>query len=247
MVKPPKDSQARQPTVNEHKLVPRFIFRCSSKICRPEAGATNRMVIMTALGVVDYEAGNIASITNALNTIHIPHYVSSSIDVLEKCSGILLPGVGAAPAAMRSLEKRGLIPFLQNIKVPFLGVCLGMQVLFQRSEEGDTKCLGILPGEVLHFDDRAARVPHMGWNQVEFQNGSSFAANRFSYYYFAHSFYVPVNEYTKAIAESGVQFSAACQKDLYYGVQFHPEKSGSAGLQLLMSFWKLCESFQRSI
>jgi glutamine amidotransferase len=200
---------------------------------------------MSVLGVVDYDAGNIASIRNALNAAEIPHLVSSSVAELQKCAGILLPGVGAAPAAMRSLEKSGLVPFLQNLAVPFLGVCLGMQVLFERSEEGDTKCLGIFPGKVLRFDERAARVPHMGWNQVEFKNASSFKVEPKSYYYFAHSFYVPVNENTEAIAESGVQFCAAFRKDMYYGVQFHPEKSGSKGLQLLKSFWKLCESFQQ--
>jgi glutamine amidotransferase len=199
---------------------------------------------MSALGVVDYEAGNIASIRNALNAAEIPHLVSSSANELQQCAGILLPGVGAAPAAMRSLEKKGLVPLLQNLTVPFLGVCLGMQVLFDRSEEGDTKCLGIFPGEVVRFDERAARVPHMGWNQVEFNNVSSFKVDPKSYYYFAHSFYVPVNENTSAVAKSGVQFSAAFHKDMYYGVQFHPEKSGVKGLQLLNSFWKLCESYQ---
>lgn len=197
------------------------------------------------IGIVDYEAGNIASIKNALTTAEIPHCVSSSTDALKQCSGILLPGVGAAPAAMRSLEKKGLTTFLQTLSVPFLGVCLGMQVLFERSEEGNTKCLGIFHGDVLRFDHRAARVPHMGWNQVEFKKGSAFKVAPKSYYYFAHSYFVPVNDQTEAIAESGVQFSAAFHKDLYYGVQFHPEKSGLSGLVLLKSFWRLCESFRQ--
>ncbi len=198
---------------------------------------------MGMLGIIDYDAGNIASIKNALTAAEIPHCVSSSVDVLKQCSGILLPGVGAAPAAMRSLEKTGLTTFLQTLSMPFLGVCLGMQVLFERSEEGNTKCLGIISGEVLQFDNRAARVPHMGWNQVRLKRTSSLVESE-SYFYFAHSFYVPINKYTDTVAESGVEFSAGIQKGLYFGVQFHPEKSGRSGMMLFRSFWKLCESFQ---
>jgi glutamine amidotransferase len=202
---------------------------------------------MTMLGIVDYEAGNIASVRNALESAEIPHCLSSSVDELKQCSGILLPGVGAAPGAMRSLQQRGLISFLQDLKVPFLGICLGMQVLFERSEEGATECLGIIPGNVLQFDDRAVRVPHMGWNQVQFSPGSNFADGDNSHYYFAHSFYVPVGQYTEGSAECGVRFSAAICKENYYGVQFHPEKSGRAGLVLFRQFWILCNSYQQSI
>jgi glutamine amidotransferase len=148
---------------------------------------------------------------------------------------------------MKSLQQRGIISFLQDLKVPFLGICLGMQVLFEQSEEGSTDCLGIIPGSVLQFDDRAARVPHMGWNRVEFVEAAALGDGDNSHYYFAHSFYVPVGEYTQGVAESGVQFSAAVSKENYYGVQFHPEKSGRSGLILLREFWRLCESYQQSI
>ncbi|MCI0416611.1 imidazole glycerol phosphate synthase subunit HisH [bacterium] len=201
---------------------------------------------MPVLGIVDYEAGNIASVTNALTVARIPYSVSSSQNVLERCSGILLPGVGAASAAMRSLKNRQLTSFLRNLQIPFLGICLGMQVLFESSEEGNVECLGILSGRVLRFDDRASRVPHMGWNQVEFNDRFLLLKSQ-SYFYFAHSYYAPLNDSTAGVAESGNRFAAAVRKDSYFGVQFHPEKSGEAGLSLLRSFWKLCESYQQSI
>jgi glutamine amidotransferase len=199
------------------------------------------------LGIIDYEAGNIASVKNALVNAEVPHCLSFSVDELKQCCGILLPGVGAAPGAMRSLQQRGLISFLQNLKVPFLGICLGMQILFERSEEGPTDCLGIIPGNILQFDDRATRVPHMGWNQVDFSETAALGNGGNSHFYFAHSFYVPVGQYTQGTAESGVRFSAAICKENYYGVQFHPEKSGRSGLVLLREFWKLCSSYQQSI
>jgi glutamine amidotransferase len=193
------------------------------------------------IGVIDYEAGNLASVTNALRSINAGVVVSSDARELSRCSGIILPGVGAAPLAMRSLERRDLIGFIRTLEVPFLGICLGMQVLYDESKEGNTKCLGIVPGTVAEFDASASRVPHMGWNKVIFTK----TPGENEHFYFAHSYYAPVGPATTATTECGVSFSAAMRTGNYFGVQFHPEKSGPAGLRLLRGFCDLCESFQR--
>ena len=195
------------------------------------------------IGVIDYEAGNIASVSNALKSIDMTFIVSPLASRLGECSGIILPGVGAAPLAMRSLERRGLVSFIQELRRPFLGICLGMQLLYDKSEEGDTDCLGIASGLVRQFDATAARVPHMGWNEVIFHTGNGLAepaGERLSFY-FAHSYYAPLGPATSAVTECGTSFSAAIRVGNFYGVQFHPEKSGAAGLKLLKGFCDLCE------
>lgn len=199
------------------------------------------------IGVIDYEAGNLASVTNALHSIGASVVISSDARQLSQCNGIILPGVGAAPLAMRSLARRDLVSFIRTLEVPFLGICLGMQVLYDESKEAGTKCLGIVSGIVEEFDSRASRVPHMGWNRVVFGSDDALTAagTEDAHFYFAHSYYAPVGRATIATTACGVTFSAAMRKDNYFGVQFHPEKSGPAGLRLLRSFCDLCESFQR--
>ncbi|HEX5731402.1 MAG TPA: imidazole glycerol phosphate synthase subunit HisH [Blastocatellia bacterium] len=195
------------------------------------------------IGVIDYEAGNLASVSNALKSIDMTFIVSPLASRLSDCSGIILPGVGAAPLAMRSLKRQGLVSFIRELKRPFLGICLGMQLLYDKSEEGDTDCLGIVSGLVRRFDAKAARVPHMGWNEVTFltSNGLADPAGERLSLYFAHSYYAPVGPATSAVTESGTSFSAAIRVGNFYGVQFHPEKSGEAGLKLLKGFCDLCE------
>jgi glutamine amidotransferase len=199
------------------------------------------------IGIIDYEGGNLASVTNALRSIGASVVVSADASQLGRCSGIILPGVGAAPLAMDSLVRHDLAGFIRALKVPFLGICLGMQVLYDASREGNTTCLGIVPGTVEEFDARASRVPHMGWNEVTFATdaATSPGLGRNAHYYFAHSYYSPIGPATSATTECGVSFSAAIRRNNYYGVQFHPEKSGPAGLQLLRNFCGLCESFQQ--
>jgi imidazole glycerol-phosphate synthase subunit HisH len=195
------------------------------------------------IGIIDYEAGNLASVSNALKSIETRFIVTSLASRLSDCSGIILPGVGAAPLAMRALERQGLVGFIQKLRRPFLGICLGMQLLFDKSEEGDTDCLGIASGLVRQFDATAARVPHMGWNEVVFQKGNGLAEHKGEKpsFYFAHSYYAPVGPTTSGVTECGTSFSAAVRVENFYGVQFHPEKSGAAGLKLLKSFCSLCE------
>ncbi len=199
------------------------------------------------IGVVDYEAGNIASVSNALTRIGAQFIVSSESEKLARCDGIILPGVGAAPGAMSSLETLGLVRFVQTLGVPVLGICLGMQLLYQASEEGGMRCLGLVPGLIRSLKGRVSKVPHMGWNRVEFLTPNPLAAGIDSdgYFYFAHSYVADVDESTIATSNCGVQFAAAISKGNYFGVQFHPEKSGRAGLSLLSNFDKLCRSFRR--
>jgi imidazole glycerol-phosphate synthase subunit HisH len=195
------------------------------------------------IGVVEYEAGNIRSVINALTAIGAGHIVTSDRHELDTCDGIILPGVGAAPGAMAALRRRDLTGFLKDVTQPFLGICLGMQLLYEYSEEGSTDCLGILPGTVRRFDPaEVTKVPHMGWNNVQWIGSPELVpdAGDGTYYYFAHSYYATPGEWTTGITADGVSFSAAVRRENYRGVQFHPEKSGETGLDVLRRFTKLC-------
>ena len=199
------------------------------------------------IGVVDYDAGNITSVSNALTTIGAEFHVSGERDVLARCDGIILPGVGAAPGAMASLNERKLLGFLASVDIPLLGICLGMQLLYESSEEGNTSCLGVLSGTIKKFDDKVSKVPHMGWNQVEVasENRLITGMRRGAYFYFAHSYAAGVNGSTVGIARCEAPFAAIVSKGNYFGVQFHPEKSGNAGLMILKNFEAICRSSRR--
>ncbi len=194
------------------------------------------------IGVIDYEAGNIASVSNALGTINAEFVVTNDIATLKKCRGIILPGVGAAGGAMASLQQYTLDTFLPTVTVPFLGICLGMQLLYENSEEGSTKCLAVLKGTVRKFDGRTSKVPHMGWNLVEQRSPNPLMKGvpEKEHFYFANSYYSPVDGQATAVTSDGVEFAAAIRKDNFLGVQFHPEKSGTIGLNLLRNFVDLC-------
>lgn len=167
---------------------------------------------------------NIASIQNAFKRLNVDSVLTHDINIIKNASHVIIPGVGHAAKAMQQLRELNLIETIRTLTQPVLGICLGMQLLFDDSEEGNTDCLGVIPGSVKQFDiDRV--IPHMGWNQCERD-----------YYYFAHSYYVPINPYTIATTAYGIQFSAICQYRNFVGMQFHPEKSGLAGERLLMKF-----------
>jgi glutamine amidotransferase len=199
------------------------------------------------IGVVDYEAGNIASVSNAMKNIEIDFIVTSDARMLASCDGVILPGVGAAPGAVDSLRRRGLFDFLKNLRSPVLGICLGMQLLFESSEEGDTPCLGIVPETIRTLNGHIPKVPHMGWNQVEFTVDTPLnqGVGRREFFYFAHSFSAPVVPSTVAVTDCGLMISAAIAVDNYVGVQFHPEKSGDAGLRILKNFESICRSYRQ--
>lgn len=211
------------------------------------------------IAVIDYGAGNLQSVTNALTKLGRKFVVVRDANEFERFDArfaeigkVILPGVGAAGYAMTELGKRGFTGILRNLKIPFLGVCLGMQLLGEYSEEGEVECLGVISGRVRKFpknnnsaENSAAilKVPQIGWNRVELvKNSPLFAglADR-EYFYFVNSYYLPVdNDNLVAGASYGVKFVAAVQQKNYYGVQFHPEKSGAAGLKLLNNFCTKC-------
>lgn len=194
------------------------------------------------IGVIDYGAGNIQSVRNALEKLGVAALVSNHPDELKRAQKIILPGVGEARNAMGSLNQAGLPEWLRYIEVPFLGICIGMQILFERSAERDTPCMGIVRGNVEKFNVAELKVPHMGWNQLEIQSEDPLfrGIRNYEYFYFVHSYYAPVVPETIGVTNYDAPFSAVVKKNNFYGVQFHAEKSGSAGLQILKNFIDLC-------
>ncbi len=197
------------------------------------------------LKVVDYGAGNLFSLANALKYLNIEYAFARDAEELAGGEGILLPGVGAFPVAMRMLGERGFPDALKSSKVPVLGICLGMQLLFERSEEfGICAGLGLIPGEVKRITGEVT-VPHMGWNSLSYRADSPITRGiaEGSYVYFVHSYRaVCGEEYAPAYAEYGQEIPAVVQDSLrrVFGCQFHPEKSGSAGLAMLENFAAFC-------
>ena len=196
------------------------------------------------IGIINYGAGNIRSVSNALNRLSMPHFVSNDSDELNKADKLIFPGVGEARSAMDALMRAGLTDWLKEVTVPFLGICLGMQLLFEHTTERATDCLGIISGTNERFNgvQSQLKVPHMGWNQVQ-QNGKDPLFSGIisgENFYFVHSYYAPIVLATIGTTDYGVQFTSAIHEKNYYGVQFHPEKSGKAGLQVLKNFVELC-------
>jgi|JYMV01.1.fsa_nt_gi glutamine amidotransferase len=203
---------------------------------------TNEMIV-----VIDYKAGNLYNVGHALKHLGADFMVSGDPADVGRADKIILPGVGAAKPAMDSLAEQGLVEALRQVSVPFLGICLGLQLLFEVSEEEDTPCLGLLPGRVLRFDRSQVKVPHIGWNRVAGTHGSSQPASPLfdgvpagSFFYFVHSYYAPVEEpVTLGTTEYGLSFSSVVVRGNLWGVQFHPERSGEIGLKLLENFVEL--------
>ena len=197
--------------------------------------------------VIDYTAGNLYNVGHALEHLGAEFIFSGNPADLTKADKIILPGVGAAKPAMESLAGQGLVETLRQISVPLLGICLGLQLLFESSEEEDTPCLGLLPGRVRRFDRSQVKVPHIGWNCVAGDNGSSQPASPLfegvpegSFFYFVHSYYAPVEKgVTLGTTEYGLSFSSVVAKKNLWGVQFHPERSGDIGLKVLENFVEL--------
>lgn len=190
------------------------------------------------IGIIDYEAGNIASVTNALNRLNVDLAVTNDTDKLEQCDGYIFPGVGHASSAMSSLDEHNLIGWLKGIKKPLLGICLGMQLLFEESEEGDSPGIGVIPGRLRKFDSKQGKVPHMGWNTFSDITDHTLlnGIHKDDYFYYVHSYYAPVNQYTLATCDYISIFASVVANNNFLGVQFHPEKSGSAGERLLSNF-----------
>lgn len=197
-----------------------------------------------AIVVVDYDMGNVGSIVNMMKKIGHAVEVSADPETLRRADRLILPGVGSFDAGMANIRQRGLAEILTdkvvNGRTPVLGICLGMQLLGERSLEGDSAGLGWIPAEAIKFSSAAQRVPHMGWNQVtSASNHWLFAGEPDDMrFYFVHSYHVVCTEPRDQIATAkyGLTFSAAIGRDHILGVQFHPEKSHRFGMQLLRNF-----------
>lgn len=189
--------------------------------------------------IIDYGAGNVKSVQYALNRLGVNPILSEDKEVILKADKVIFPGVGSAGAAMQQLNADGLVDIIPQLKQPVLGVCLGMQLMCNHSQEVDTKGLGIFDVNVVKFEGKE-KIPHMGWNNLEnlqseiYQN---FPIN--NQVYFVHSYYVPVIKQTTATCNYITPFSASIQKDNFYAFQFHPEKSSLAGEILLQNFLKI--------
>lgn len=190
------------------------------------------------IAIINYEAGNLASVSNALKRLDAPFIITDRYEKLDEADGIIFPGVGHAKPAMESLRKNGLDEWLKQTDKPVLGICLGMQLLYEYSEEGDAAGLGVITGKLKKFDSSNHKVPHMGWNTFTKVNPhpllDGFSTEE--YFYYVHSYYAPVNEFTMASCRYISEFTSVVCRDNYMGVQFHPEKSGPAGSSLLQNF-----------
>jgi glutamine amidotransferase len=193
----------------------------------------------TDVAIIDSGGANIASLRFALERLGASSTLTEDADELRAAPRVILPGVGAAADAMRRLESLRLVEVIRDLRQPVLGICLGMQLLFEASDEGDTRCLGLLPGRVERFPDRDGfPVPHMGWNQLDFEADTALLAGitRGEYVYFVHSYRAPVGPWTVATADYGGEFSALVRQRNFHGAQFHPERSGQVGARLLAGF-----------
>jgi imidazole glycerol-phosphate synthase subunit HisH len=194
------------------------------------------------VAIIDYDAGNTRSVANALKSLKANYIITNDLSILRQADLVILPGVGHARPAMDKLKSGQLTTFIKSCQVPFLGICLGMQLMSDHSEEGGTKCLGLLDMTVSAFDARqCGKVPHMGWNRVR-HNGEHPLFEGIpdgTFMYFVHSYYLSRDKSTLATCYYGIDFSAAVGFDNYFGVQFHPEKSGEAGVRLLSNFLKI--------
>lgn len=191
--------------------------------------------------LIDYNAGNVTSLCNALERLGADVQVSSDPELIRKAEKVIFPGQGAAGAGMEALRERGLVEVLKTIQVPFLGICLGMQLLFDSSEENETQGLGVLPGRVERFKNTNFKIPQMGWNSVKQVDGSPLFKDipDEAFFYFANSYRAPLNDAMIGLGLYGEPFCAAVQKENFFGVQFHPEKSGENGLKILSNFLAL--------
>jgi glutamine amidotransferase len=194
---------------------------------------------VTAVVIIDHGGGNVASIGLALGRLGVAAELSDSPERVGRATHVILPGVGAAPEAMRRLRAAGLDALIPSLKQPVLGICLGLQLLGSSSAEGDTACLGVFEGRATRFAAGSGRpVPHMGWNQLEPQRPNpllaGIAAGAFAY--FVHSFALPPGPDTVATCEYGVRFAAVQSRGNFHGAQFHPERSAGTGATLLANF-----------
>ncbi|MDR2963838.1 MAG: imidazole glycerol phosphate synthase subunit HisH [Bacteroidales bacterium] len=191
------------------------------------------------IAIVKYNAGNIQSVQYALNRLGVEPIITNNAQELLSADKVIFPGVGEASSAMAYLKNHNLDTLITSLKNPVLGICLGMQLMCRHSEEGNADCLNIFDVAVKRFAP-TQKVPHMGWNQITKCNGELFKGiENNSYVYFVHSFYAELNAHTTAECDYILPFSASIEKDNFFAVQFHPEKSGDVGAKILENFVRL--------
>ena len=190
------------------------------------------------IAIINYKAGNLASVSNALQRLSAEFVVTNDPNQLEASRAVIFPGVGHADSAMESLKKTGMDRWLKQTDKPVLGICLGMQLFYESSEEGDTEALGIVPGRLKKFDASKNKVPHMGWNTFTAIKKHPLLQDISTdhFFYYVHSYYAPVNEFTVAECRYITDFASVVSHENFFGVQFHPEKSGEVGSRLLQNF-----------
>jgi glutamine amidotransferase len=191
------------------------------------------------IAILKYNAGNIQSVRNAVNRLGFESRVTDNDDDLLKSDKVIIPGVGEAGSAMKYLRERKLDQTIISLKQPVLGICLGLHLMCSFSDEGSTKCIGIFDAMVKKFPP-FEKVPHMGWNNFSALKGTIFKGVRADEdVYYVHSYYAAITDYTSAICDYVLSFSAAMHKDNFYAVQFHPEKSAETGMKILKNFLEL--------
>ena len=189
------------------------------------------------LSIIKYNAGNIQSVMIALERLGVSAVVTDDVEEIKNADRVIFPGVGEASTAMDYLKEKKLDELIRDLKQPVLGICLGMQLLCDHSEENDTECLGIIPVQVKRFCDPQLKIPQMGWNSIHGLKSPLFKnIEEGSFIYNVHSYYAVDSEYSIATCNYGLYYSAAIHKDNFYGVQFHTEKSADTGDRILRNF-----------
>lgn len=193
------------------------------------------------IAIIDYKMGNLRSVENALHRLGAEFVVTADLAVIRSADRVLLPGVGNAAEAMNNLREARLVEVINDLRRPVLGICVGMQVMCQHSEEGDAECLGIFDTKVRRFPASATeKVPHMGWNSIHNLDSKLLRNLKGgAHVYYVHSYYPELCQDTIATTQHGLMFSAALKYENFYGTQFHPEKSGDVGKQILKNFLTL--------
>lgn len=190
--------------------------------------------------VIKYNAGNIRSVDFALKRLGVEALITDSHDEIRSADRVIFPGVGEASSAMKYLKERNLDKLIVDLKQPVLGICLGMQLMCHHSEENDTACLGIFKQNVLKFPENGIKIPKIGWDNIYNLKSNLFEEiSEKEYMYFVHGYYVEKSSHSIALADYGLEYSAGIQKDNFFAVQFHPEKSGTAGQKILENFIKI--------
>lgn len=200
------------------------------------------------VAIIKYNAGNIQSVKFAFERLGVHPIITDDPEEIKSADKVVFPGVGEARSAMTYLKENGLVDLIKELKQPVLGVCIGLQLMCDYSEEGDTECMGIFPVQVrqfpkgVKFNDEILKIPHMGWNNMEFDKEFPLFKDlgENPYVYYVHSFCADINdEFTIATTEYATKYSASLHRDNFYAVQFHPEKSGEVGQKILKNFIEL--------